>query len=232
MSRLYVIRHGQASFGRSNYDELSPLGFRQAALVGQHLAAAGIRLDAAFCGDQARQRDTAATALAHLAEPPALEILPALNEFDSEAIMRALYPAVQKEDPRAARAWESMTADRRAFQLVYEATMLRWITGRYDLDGAETWGEFVSRLEGAVTQVRAAHGRGKNVALFTSGGPISAVMRLALGLGDEAALRLTWVIRNASLSQFFYDDQRLSLALFNCTAHLERPGEPELLTYR
>ncbi|MEK9990253.1 MAG: histidine phosphatase family protein, partial [Halieaceae bacterium] len=30
MASLYLIRHGQASFGSDNYDQLSPLGQRQA----------------------------------------------------------------------------------------------------------------------------------------------------------------------------------------------------------
>ncbi|MFT5334978.1 MAG: broad specificity phosphatase PhoE, partial [Halioglobus sp.] len=30
MASIYVIRHGQASFGAANYDKLSDLGCRQA----------------------------------------------------------------------------------------------------------------------------------------------------------------------------------------------------------
>jgi len=33
MSDLYLIRHGQASFGKDNYDRLSPLGIRQARIL-------------------------------------------------------------------------------------------------------------------------------------------------------------------------------------------------------
>ena len=32
MASLYLIRHGQASFGSDHYDQLSPLGQRQADL--------------------------------------------------------------------------------------------------------------------------------------------------------------------------------------------------------
>ena len=38
MSELYLIRHGQGSFGTGNYDKLSDLGCEQARLVGRHFA--------------------------------------------------------------------------------------------------------------------------------------------------------------------------------------------------
>ncbi len=36
MTTIYLIRHGQASFGKSNYDELSENGEAQATLLGQY----------------------------------------------------------------------------------------------------------------------------------------------------------------------------------------------------
>ena len=34
---IYLIRHGQASFGADDYDVLSPTGIRQAEILGDHL---------------------------------------------------------------------------------------------------------------------------------------------------------------------------------------------------
>ena len=34
MSNIYLVRHGQASFGAADYDQLSELGLRQSALLG------------------------------------------------------------------------------------------------------------------------------------------------------------------------------------------------------
>ena len=36
MTTIYLVRHGQASFGKSNYDELSENGEAQAKLLGQY----------------------------------------------------------------------------------------------------------------------------------------------------------------------------------------------------
>ena len=101
-----------------------------------------------------------------------------------------------------------------------------------DTGEAETWADFLKRTDQALDRVMSENGRGKNVALFSSGGPISAVMRRALHLDDQTALRLTWMIKNASVSSFFYNDQGLALSTFNSAAHLEMLREPGLITYR
>ena len=36
MTTIYLVRHGQASFGKSNYDELSQNGEAQATLLGRY----------------------------------------------------------------------------------------------------------------------------------------------------------------------------------------------------
>jgi broad specificity phosphatase PhoE len=57
MANLLIIRHGQASFGADNYDQLSALGQHQADLTGEFLSQSGVQLSAAFSGDLSRQRD-------------------------------------------------------------------------------------------------------------------------------------------------------------------------------
>lgn len=232
MSVLYVIRHGQASFGQGDYDRLSDLGREQARILGSYLNEQGMAFDAAYCGTMQRQKDTAELVLAEMTSPPGLKVLPQINEYDSEAVMQALLPGLLEDKPGLGELVPKLRKDRRAFQTLYEATTLRWITGRYADGGAESWQGFHERLAKGIAQVRAENGRGRTVALFTSGGPISGVMKLALGLSDEVALRLTWVVRNASVSNFFYDDQRLTLSQFNRTGHLERMRDPGLITYR
>jgi broad specificity phosphatase PhoE len=41
MASIYLIRHGQASFGAQDYDKLSELGRRQATLTGEYLRDTG-----------------------------------------------------------------------------------------------------------------------------------------------------------------------------------------------
>ena len=34
MATIYLVRHGQASFGKENYDQLSPRGWEQGRILG------------------------------------------------------------------------------------------------------------------------------------------------------------------------------------------------------
>jgi phosphohistidine phosphatase SixA len=45
MAELYLVRHGQASFGAENYDELSPAGFTQSVWLGEHFAQATLQFE-------------------------------------------------------------------------------------------------------------------------------------------------------------------------------------------
>ena len=47
MGQLYLVRHGQASFGTHDYDRLSDLGHRQCRRLGEHFREAGIVFEAA-----------------------------------------------------------------------------------------------------------------------------------------------------------------------------------------
>ncbi|EXF47276.1 phosphoglycerate mutase family protein [Pseudomonas sp. BAY1663] len=51
MGSIYLIRHGQASFGAENYDVLSPLGYRQSEALGDYLAQLDIASIAASPGN-------------------------------------------------------------------------------------------------------------------------------------------------------------------------------------
>jgi broad specificity phosphatase PhoE len=59
MGQVLLVRHGQASFGSDDYDVLSDLGERQAAVLGRCLAARGIVPSALLHGRMVRQRRTA-----------------------------------------------------------------------------------------------------------------------------------------------------------------------------
>jgi broad specificity phosphatase PhoE len=54
MASIYLIRHGQASFGSANYDQLSTLGQRQADVTGEFLSAIGLKIDAAVASARNR----------------------------------------------------------------------------------------------------------------------------------------------------------------------------------
>ena len=58
MGTLYLVRHGQASFGAQNYDMLSPLGHQQSRRLGDYFNQKGIHFEAALTGTLNRQQQT------------------------------------------------------------------------------------------------------------------------------------------------------------------------------
>lgn len=234
MSVLYLVRHGQASFASENYDRLSENGFRQSEVTGDFFAETGIRFDAVYSGDMARQLDTARTVLGRMGDQADLEIqvLPGLNEYPSDEVVKTQIPMILEEDPDMAEQVDRMLEDRRSFQLVFEKIMMRWVSGRYDAPGCPTWADFKSRVREAAAQIMKETGRKKKVAVFSSGGPICAIAQMALDLTDEMAIRMNWQIRNASISSFFYNDNSIMVSSFNSATHLEMRNENSLITYR
>ena len=58
MGTLYLVRHGQASFGEADYDRLSELGHKQSRRLGEYFAAKGITFDAVVTGTLRRHAET------------------------------------------------------------------------------------------------------------------------------------------------------------------------------
>ena len=236
MSVIYMVRHGQASFGKKNYDQLSEKGRKQCGILAEYLIRTGLSFDAVYAGDMARQKDTAremsATYRAHDRSLPELRVMPEFNEYSSRDIIMAHIRDVAQEDPGMKTDMERLYVDKRAFQRVFEKIMARWISGEADKPGVIRWRDFCERVQSGLRKVMAENGRKKKVLICTSGGPISAVVQMALDLSDEKALRIAWHIANTSVTTFVYDDDRVELTGFNHTAHLELLNDYEWITYR
>jgi broad specificity phosphatase PhoE len=233
MSTIYFIRHGQASATEDDYDRLSELGRRQSRLLGEYLQARGLRFDAAVSGTLTRQKDTAREALAGLTaapRPEEMRIDPGFDESLTMNFIDRLLPRLAREDPGLAEDLRNIRTDNRAFKRLYRAAMLGWMSGDLTEPDMETYAEFVGRVEGATRRLMAS--AAENVIVFTSGGPISTVIRLALGLAFEVALSLNWRMPNCSVSVFRAGPDRINLLSYNSVAHLEVRGDPSLITYR
>jgi len=236
MSIMYVIRHAQASFGQAVYDRLSDPGRRQAQILADHFASLGLTFDAIYTGRQVRHEQTLTPYLDSLAQqgqaPPPVHTTDALNEYDSETIIKTLIPELIREDPAFASEAASMIRDKRSFQKVYETIMGRWVRGADPIENLETWPAYARRVTAGLKDIIASEGSGKAVAVFTSGGPISIYVQKALGLSDDMTLAITWQIINASVTRFKFSGDRLMLFGFNDVSHLERTKDQQLITYR
>ena len=121
MASLYLIRHGQASFGSANYDQLSPLGQRQADVSGRFFADVGMHFAQAVSGDLSRQRETGERILASQAEPATLRVDPRLNEVDNEGQIAALLPMLCERDAAFAERVKAGRSDSKQYQKVIQA---------------------------------------------------------------------------------------------------------------
>lgn len=232
MGSIYLIRHGQASFGADDYDVLSPIGVRQAEVLGQHLASLGVRLDRCISGSLRRQQHTAQAALQHIEHAPALEIDAAFDEFDADAVIRCLVPGILDEQPEALDILRNGANNRAEFQRLFAKLIERWISGDYEQPGLQSWQAFVAQVESGLQRILEHAESKQNIAVFTSGGTITALLRLITDVPARKAFELNWQIVNTSLSLLKFRAREVTLASFNSHVHLQLLKAPELITYR
>lgn len=236
MGSIYLIRHGQASFGADDYDVLSPTGIRQAEVLGDHLATLGLSFDRCLSGTLRRQQHTATSALQRCVAAgmaaPELELDAGFNEFDAEAVIRGLLPAMLADEPNALHILQNPKENRAEFQHLFSRIIQRWVTGEHDQPDHETWQGFVGAVRAGLERVlEQAHSK-QNIAIFTSGGTITAMLHVLTGVPAHKAFELNWQIVNTSLSRLQFRGRDVTLASFNSRVHLELLKAPELITYR
>lgn len=242
MSRIYLIRHGQAGT-RDAYDSLSNLGRRQARLLGEYFVSQGIELTRAYAGAMLRQQQTAAEVSraykdAGLAFPD-LSIEPGWDEFDFHGIYRELAPLICEEDEEFRREYEEVVEQVRASAEDQTADVHRgwrtsdtkvveaWVGGRYPYAG-ESWEQFVARVSACRLKTEETLSR-ENIAVFTSATPTAIWTGRALGISNDRVRRLAGVLLNTAYTILRLHGEELLLLTFNTVPHL---NSPELRTRR
>ena len=175
MANLLIVRHGQASFGAENYDQLSPLGQRQADLTGEFLRQMGTRFSAAYSGDLSRQRETGQRVLDQLEQAPELIIDSRFNEVQTDEQIEVMMPLLVERDARFADLVADMDTDTKSLQKIIETVFNYWVSPECDVSGIQSWKDYhggvVSAFEGAM----ASAASGTDTAIFTSGGTIATI---------------------------------------------------------
>lgn len=222
MGTLYLVRHGQASFGAADYDQLSELGQRQSVRLGEYFGERGIHFDGLIAGTLRRHKQTMAGILQGMNRAGDPLEWDGLNEYDSQALIATVHDG---ELPRA----DTPELYRHHFRLLRDA-MARWMAGDTEPAGMPSYAQFVAGVAGALDHVRANH-YGQNVLVVTSGGPISAAVGSLLGARPEATIDLNLRIRNTAITEFVFTPKRHSLLSFNGIPHLDAPAWREWVTY-
>ncbi len=231
MGEIYLVRHGQASFGAADYDQLSQLGIAQSRQLGAWLSASGQRFDRVVTGTLRRHRQTADECLAaQLHSCPRSEDS-GLNEYDHREMLLRYDPRLAAPES-VAKVIAAHPNPRRAFQELFAAAFARWVSGQHDADYAESFSGFRTRVLGALERLVGAAGRSERLIIFTSGGPIAVIAQSLLGLSDERVAALNFSLANAALTTAFFGASGLRLGTLNAFQHLEQPGEGTLVSYR
>ena len=229
MATIYLIRHGQASFGKENYDQLSPRGWEQGRVLGRWLAGK-VTPNAVLGGNMERHRETVeAIASGYGDALPDMQAVEGFNEFDHTQVVERLRPEWQDRE-RMARDLAAFPKPARACQQVFEEAMQRWVSGGHDHEYTESWEAFRQRVITSLEQL-IEYADGGETLVSTSGGPIAVIAQHLLELSDRKALDMNSVIANTSVTRVLHSGARRSLAVFNNYSHLEAE-DPSLVTFR
>jgi broad specificity phosphatase PhoE len=232
VSVIWLVRHGQASWGAADYDVLSDLGRTQSRIAGETLASLGVRPALLAAGSMRRQHDTATEMAAAAGWALPVTTVAGFDEFDHGHLV--------ERHPEQGADFATTLLD----------SIHRWIGGTADADYHETFPEFLDRVRSGLDEVQrllaagpgpgdpvtnsAEDPLGGHAVIATSGGAIGAVAaQLLLPDADPLTLgpvwlRLNWVLANASLTRVHVSSSRRGLITFNEHAHL--PGN--LRTHR
>lgn len=222
MGTLYLVRHGQASFGAADYDNLSDLGHKQSVRLGQYFAERDIHFDGLIAGTLRRHKQTLEGILQGMDFAGEHLSWEGLNEYDSEAVIATVHPH-KLEKPTSPEMY------RHHFRLLRDG-LAQWMAGVVTPRGMPSYADFVSGVSSALDHVRNNH-YGKNVLIVTSGGPISTAVGHVLGTSAEATIELNLRIRNTSITEFAFTPKRHMLVGYNAIPHLDAPGLKDWVTY-
>lgn len=214
MGTLYLVRHGQASFGADDYDQLSPRGHEQAVRLGAYWRERGLQFDAVLCGTLRRHAQTLQGIQQGLEGTPEPLLVPGLNEYDSHALIHCVHPMPL---PRP----DTPELYKQHFRLLCDA-MAQWMAGTISPAGMPCWDDFSGGVRAALDHVRRQH-TGHNVLLVSSGGPIAAAVGEVLCTPPEVTIALNMRIRNSAVTEFSVSPKRLMLQTFNTLPHLDTP---------
>lgn len=245
MTRLLFVRHGQASAGAADYDELSPLGRAQSRRLGRWLGQRGKMPTHVLVGPRKRHRDTWTELAAGYHEETGIVLdgapvesasrplpmpatLEALDEHHGIQLLMLVAPELaQREDPlgRAARrAFSGGPGAKRAYVDLILLLLPAWARGEIGHPDVEGWDAFLARARALINRL-AEMPENANVWAITSGGLISTVIGEALGCPLDKTFELMFATRNTAMSELSVrraeGGPSLSLFSFNTLPHLD-----------
>ncbi len=232
MSVLLLVRHGQASFGKRDYDALSGRGHEQSRILGRALAARGTAPDLIVRGALKRHRETVDGIVEGLGgQAPEVVEDHGWDEFDFAHVMTVHKPLYKSRTIALLDVARTPARERRAkFQAIFEEATSRWTSGEADHEYDESFPAFSARVDAALRRTAERVAAGGTVLVVTSGGPIGLVTSHLLA-GDASLWgQLNKVAVNTAVTKVISGRSGLTLSSYNEHSHLEH--DRSLVTYR
>ena len=256
MTTLLFARHGQASFGKKDYDKLSTLGMQQAYMLGRQYAQSKRAINAVISGSLLRQRESAdhflkgylknnQTQLDHtqsnftpsdqhstITPTQPVTVIESLNEYNHEDIFIKYNPKFNTVSGVLEAIGDALEPEERLAEL-FQNAMVRWHSGDHDADYLESWPVFNERVKQALQDVmqHAKRYELETVLVFTSGGVIAALTAHLLGQGSLTAHDVNKSLVNTGVTSIQITNQKPRLLSLNEHSHLYDDGE-NYLTWR
>ena len=230
MSKLYLIRHAQASFLSADYDNLSKHGHQQSIALGEYFVNKGFQIDKAYVGPLKRQIQTYDRVKEvyeknGLFFPEAIQ-LDELKEYEGMDIMGTVQTDMAKHHPVFKEWYGEMQANpNHKTKMKMVVTFLNlWATNNLGFDlpaGSQTFAEFREIAENGLEKMMKGNEKGKTIAAFSSGGCIAAMLGKVIGVENpEKTMGFNLVMRNTAINEVLFSGNRQSLMTFNSLPHL------------
>jgi broad specificity phosphatase PhoE len=231
MTVIYLIRHGQASFGKAEYDCLSELGEQQARHLGDSFKARVGGFDKVLRGSMQRHQQTADGCLSAMGQKDIeLQVNAGWNEYDHQDILTQFDSELAT--PQGVRTYmRKQDNPHKALEQVIGQAFKRWIGSQHNTDYIESWPDYQARIQTALTHLISELDGEKRVAVFSSGGPIALLSQAILGVPAENLMALNWTLVNCGITKLISTKKGAVLSSLN--EHSAFEGDRKhLLTYK
>ena len=240
MAAIYLIRHGQASFGKADYDQLSDKGSEQSKLLGKYWQSMPAP-DKLYAGDLLRHGQTLENfMLGYQSKESSVTLHSGFNEFNHVELLTCYDPKWKSFADVAASIGQQPSANK-VLQKEFSHALERWVGGKHNDDYKEGWPQFkkrcVSALQDVINQELASKRRLNNnnstqdICIFTSGGVIAVIIQHILGLSDQKTLVVNQQLRNTSVTKLLCSGDNVNIDYLNNYGHLTLAGA-DWVTFR
>ena len=208
-TRILAIRHGETAWNLQariqGHRDIPLNGQGQAQANRLALALADEAIDAIYCSDLSRARQTAAGVAAAVGLPVRLET--GLRERSFGIFEGLTWGEIALDWPEQSERWRARDAT-------------------FGAEGGETLTDFYARSVACVERLAQAH-PGQTVVVITHGGVLDCLHRASRRMSLQSAK--TWTLGNAAINRLLYSEQGFSLIGWNDDSHLHGIGPDEVV---